>query len=58
LYAEQLASLAGERTDPAALVLEQRVTLARDAALRLDLRREREAGKSFGSAALFVQFYF
>jgi hypothetical protein len=58
LYAQQLASLAGERTDPAALVLEQRLTLARDAALRLDLRREREAGKSFGSAALFVQLYF
>ena len=58
LYARQLVSLLGERTDPGALVLEQRVTLQRDVALRLDLRREREAGKGFGSAALFVQVYF
>jgi hypothetical protein len=34
------------------------VTLWRDVALRLDLRREREAEKSFSSAALFVQVYF
>ena len=58
VYARQLASLLGERTDPGALVLDQRVTLRRDVALRLDLRREREAGKSFSSAALFVQVYF
>ena len=58
VYAQQLGSLLGERTDPGALVLEQRLTLARDVALRLDLRHEREAGQSFGSAALFVQLYF
>jgi len=58
VYARQLASLLGERTDPGALVLEQRVTLRRDVALRLDLRREREAEKSLSSAALFVQVYF
>jgi hypothetical protein len=57
-YAQQLASLLGERTDPGALVLEQRLTLARNAALRLDLRFEREAGQSFSSAGLFVQVYF
>ena len=58
LYAQQLGSLLGERTDPGAVVMEQRLTLARDVALRLDLRHERQAGQSFGSAALFVQLYF
>ena len=43
VYARQLASLLG---------------LRRDVALRLDLRREREAEKSLSSAALFVQVYF
>lgn len=58
VYAQQLFSLLGERTDPGAFVLEQRLTLTRDTALRLDLRHESEAGQSLGSAALFVQIYF
>jgi len=58
LYAQQLGSFLGERTDPGAVVMEQRLTLARDVALRLDLRRERQAGHSFGSAGLFLQLYY
>ena len=58
LYAQQIGSFLGERTDPAAVVMEQRLTLARDVALRLDLRRERQASHSFSSAGLFVQVYF
>jgi hypothetical protein len=57
-YAQQIGSLLGERTDPGAIVLEQRLTLARDAALRLDLRSERQAGQSFNAAGVFVQLYF
>jgi len=40
------------------VVMEQRLTLARDVALRLDLRRERQAGHSFSSAGLFLQLYY
>ena len=58
VYAQQLGSFLGERTDPGAVALEQRLTLARDLALRLDLRRERQAGHSFSSAGLFLQLYF
>ena len=57
-YAQQIGSLLGERTDPGAIVLEQRLTLARDAALRLDLRSERQAGQSFNAAGVFVHLYF
>jgi uncharacterized protein DUF4105 len=58
VYAQQLGSFLGERTDPGAVVMEQRLTLAHDLALRLDLRRERQAGHSFSSAGLFLQLYF
>ncbi|HJT62592.1 MAG TPA: DUF4105 domain-containing protein [Burkholderiales bacterium] len=58
VYAQQIGSVLGERTDPGAMVMEQRLTLARDAALRLDLRSERQAGQSFNAAGLFVQLYF
>jgi len=58
VYAQQIGSFLGERTDPGTVVMEQRLTLARDVALRLDLRRERQAGHSFGSAGLYLQIYF
>jgi hypothetical protein len=58
VYAQQLGSFLGERTDPGAVVMEQRLTLARDLALRHDLRRERQAGHSFSTAGLFLQIYF
>lgn len=57
-YAQQLGSVAGERDDPRALVLEQRFTLTRDAALRLDFGHQREAGRSFNTGSLSVQVYF
>jgi hypothetical protein len=57
-YAQQLGSVAGERDDPGALVLEQRLTLTRDVALRLDLSHRREAGRSFDTGLLSLQVYF
>jgi hypothetical protein len=57
-YAQQLGSLAGERHDPGALVLEQRFTLTRDMALRFDLSRQRESGRTFDTALLSLQLYF
>jgi hypothetical protein len=57
-FAQQLGSFAGERTDPGALVLEQRFSLTRDLALRLDLARQREAGRSFDTGSLSLQLYF
>ena len=57
-YAQQLGSLAGEQADPGALVLEQRFTLTRDLALRFDLSRQRESGRTFDTALLSLQLYF
>jgi len=57
-YAQQLGSVAGERDDPGALVLEQRFTVSRDLALRLDFSRQREAGRSFNTGSFSVQVYF
>jgi hypothetical protein len=57
-YAQQLASVAGERVDPGTLVLEQRFSLTRDLALRLDVSHQNEAGRSFNSGSLALQVYF
>ena len=57
-YAQQLGSIAGERADPGALVLEQRFTLTRDMALRFDLSRQRESGRTFDTALLSLHLYF
>lgn len=57
-YAQQLGSVAGERVDPGALVLEQRFSLTRDLALRFDLSHQNEAGRSFDSGSLSLQIYF
>ena len=53
-----LGSLAGEQADPGALVLEQRFTLTRDLALRFDLSRQRESGRTFDTALLSLQLHF
>jgi hypothetical protein len=58
VYARQLGSFAGERADPGALVLEQRLALTRDVALRLELGYHDEAGRSFGAGALHLQLYY
>ena len=57
-YAQQLGSLTGERADPGALVLEQRFTLTPDLALRFDLSRQRESGRTFDTALLSLHLYF
>jgi hypothetical protein len=57
-YAQQLVSFAGERDDPGALVLEQRFTVTRDLALRLDLAHQNEAARSFNTGSFSVQIYF
>lgn len=57
-YAQQLGSVAGERDDPGALVLEQRFRLTRDLALRFDLAHQNEAGRSFNSGSLSLQVHF
>ncbi|HJV10689.1 MAG TPA: DUF4105 domain-containing protein [Burkholderiales bacterium] len=57
-YAQQLGSVAGERVDPGALVLEQRFSLTRDLALRFDLGHQNEAGRSFDSGSLALHIYF
>jgi len=57
-YAQQLGSFLGERSDPGALVLEQRISLTRDLALRLDVAQQREAGRSFDSGSISLQVYF
>jgi hypothetical protein len=57
-YAQQLGSIAGERVDPGALVLEQRFSLTRDLALRFDVSHQNEAGRSFNSGALSLHIYF
>ena len=57
-YAQQLGSFLGERSDPGALVLEQRISFTRDLALRLDVAAQREAGRSFDSGSISLQVYF
>lgn len=57
-YVQQLGSVAGERVDPGALVLEQRFSLTRDLALRFDLSHQNEAGRSFDSVLLSLHVYF
>jgi hypothetical protein len=57
-YAEGVADLAGERDDPRSLGLQARWTLARDAALELDLARQHGAGQRFNSALLSLHLYF
>ncbi len=57
-YARGLRYFLGQRDTPTALGLEQRVTLGRDVALRLDLARNREMGHSFNVGSAAVLFYF
>jgi len=58
LYAQGLNYVFGERDQPRTLGLQTRLTLGRDAALRLELARNREAGRAFGSGSLSLQLYF
>jgi hypothetical protein len=57
VYAQQLGSFLGERTDPGAVALEQRLTRAATSRY-VRLRAQRQAGHSFKLAGLFLQLYF
>jgi hypothetical protein len=57
-YAQYLGSVLGERDNPRSVGLRQRLTLAREAALRLDLSRRHEGSRSFNEASLALQLYF
>jgi Domain of unknown function (DUF4105) len=57
-YVEGLDNFAGERDRPGSIGLQGRWTLGRDAALKIDLSRRREAGQSFGAAQLSLHLYF
>jgi len=56
-YARSLRYFLGEHDTPAGVGLEQRFSLGRDLALRLELARNREAGRSFNAATLSILFY-
>jgi hypothetical protein len=48
----------GESDQPRAIGLQQRFTVSRDSALRLDFERRREGGRQFNSGTLSLQLYF
>lgn len=56
-YARALRYFLGENDTSRALGLEQRFSLGRDVALRLDLTRNRDAGRSFSAATLSLLIY-
>lgn len=57
VYARALKYFLGEQDTPRALGLEQSASLGRDLALRLDLTRNREAGRSFTAGTLSLLLY-
>ena len=57
-YASGFNYFLGESDQPRKISLEQRFTLGRDSALRLDLERRREADRQFSSGTLSLQLYF
>jgi hypothetical protein len=56
-YARVLHYFTGENDTPAALGLEGRLSLASNLVLRLDLARQREAGRSFDRGSISVMLY-
>jgi hypothetical protein len=57
-YARTIEYLAGEKDQPYAWGLDQRIALGRDLALRIDLSRERQAASTWNTGAISVLFYF
>ncbi len=58
LYAQGLDNFAGEHDRPGSIGLQARWTLSRDAALKMDFSRTREAGRTFGSGLFSLHLYF
>ena len=56
-YARVLRQFLGELDTPGSIGLESRLSLGRDLALRLDLARQREAGRSFDYGSLSLMVY-
>ena len=56
-YARALKYFLGENDTPRSVGLEQRFSLGRDLALRLDLTRNREAGLTFNAGSLSLLLY-
>ena len=56
-YARTLDYFLGEEDRPRALGLEQRVSLGRDLALRIDLSRNQEGGRHFNNGSLSLLLY-
>jgi len=56
-YARALRQFLGEHDTPAGLGLENRFSLGRDLALRVDVARSREAGRSFNAASISLLLY-
>lgn len=57
-YARGMRYFLGQRDTPLALGLEQRISLGRDLALRLDLARNRELERSFNAGSAKILYYF
>jgi len=56
-YARVLRQFLGELDTPGSIGLESRLSLGRDVALRFDLARQREAGRSFNHGSLSLMVY-
>lgn len=56
-YARVMRQFLGENDTPGAIGLESRFSLSRDLALRFDLARQREAGRSFDYGSLSLMVY-
>jgi hypothetical protein len=57
-YASGLSYFLGEADRPRSLGLNQRLSLGRESALRLDLSRNREAGRQYSAGSLSLMLYF
>ena len=57
-YARSIKYMAGERDQPYAWGLQQRVALGRDVALRIDVAKERQAASTWNTGAVSVLYYF
>jgi hypothetical protein len=57
-YARTVRYFLGQHDTPLSVGLEQRITMGRDLALRLDVARDREFKRSFNNGSVAILFYF